>query len=94
MADSFSSSPPLPLNTLVHHLSIKLTLMNYLICGNQVIPILTSHDMLSYVDDTSSPLAATITSEGKEVVNSAYSVWFAFDQKMLSLSSYHFRRKR
>ena len=50
MADSASSSPSLPLNTMVHMLIIKPTSSNYLLWKNQFVPLLASQDLFGYLD--------------------------------------------
>ncbi|RVW97500.1 hypothetical protein CK203_026198 [Vitis vinifera] len=50
MAASSSSSSPLLLNTMVHMLTIKLTSSNYFLWKNQFIPLLTSQDLLGFLD--------------------------------------------
>ena len=52
MDDSASSSPSLPLNTMVHMLTIKLTSSNYLLWKNQFVPLLASQDLFGYLDGT------------------------------------------
>ena len=50
MADSASSSPSLPLNTMVHMLTIKLTSSNYLLWKNHFVPLLANQDLFGYLD--------------------------------------------
>ncbi|KAL6320943.1 hypothetical protein AAG906_010752 [Vitis piasezkii] len=57
MATSSSSLSPLPLNMMVHMLTIKLTSSNYLLWRNQFIPLLTVQDLLGFLDDSSKSVA-------------------------------------
>ena len=50
MADSASSSPSLPLNTMVHMLTIKPTSSNYLLWKNHFVPLLANQDLFGYLD--------------------------------------------
>jgi hypothetical protein len=63
-----SSSTSLPLNTIVYMLIIKLTSSNYLLWRknyllwrNQFILVLTSHDLLGFLDGSVSTLSPQIT---------------------------------
>ena len=48
MVDLASSSPSLPLNTMVHMLTIKLISSNYLLWKNQFVPLLASQDLFGF----------------------------------------------
>lgn len=70
--DSALSSSSLPLNTPVHLLSIKLSSSNYLVWRSQVVPVLTSYDLLSHVDGSSVALPTSIDSDGKSIPNPTF----------------------
>lgn len=81
-----SSSPSLPLNTMVHMLTIKLTFSNYLLWRNQFIDLLTSQDLFGFLDGSVRAPSLKITgSDGTTQVNSAYTSWLNTDQTRLSL---------
>ncbi|RVW31317.1 hypothetical protein CK203_103440 [Vitis vinifera] len=86
MATSSSSSSPLPLNTMVHMLTIKLTSSNYLLWRNQFIPLLTSQDLLGFLDGSvPAPSPKVIGSNSITQVNPAYTSWLTTDQTLLNL---------
>jgi alpha-N-arabinofuranosidase len=81
-----SLSPSLPLNTMVHMLTIKLTSSNYLLWRNQFIPLLTSHDLLGFLYGSIAVPSPQITgTDGSTQVNPTYSSWLNTDQTLLSL---------
>eukprot|EP00261_Vitis_vinifera_P016957 XP_010646393.1 PREDICTED: uncharacterized protein LOC104878191 [Vitis vinifera] len=53
MVVSSSSPPTLPLNIMVHMLTIKLTSSNYLLWRNQFVPLLASQELFGYLDEES-----------------------------------------
>lgn len=76
----------IPMATLIHMITIKLSSSNYLLWKNQVVPVLASHDLLGFVDGTVPPPPATLTDEsGKVSPNPDYTTWYAKDQRILSL---------
>nr|CAN61640.1 hypothetical protein VITISV_021909 [Vitis vinifera] len=86
MAVSSSSPPTLPLNTMVHMLTIKLTSSNYLLWRNQFVPLLTSQELFSYLDGSITAPSPMITaSDGTPKSNPAYTSWLHTDQTLLSL---------
>ncbi|RVW68246.1 Retrovirus-related Pol polyprotein from transposon RE1 [Vitis vinifera] len=86
MATSSSSLSPLPLNTMVHMLTIKLTSSNYLLWRNQFIPLLTSQDLLGFLDGSVPAPSPKVTGfNGTTQMNSAYISWLTTDQTLLSL---------
>ncbi|GFZ05452.1 hypothetical protein Acr_17g0010240 [Actinidia rufa] len=81
-----SSSSSLPLNTMVHMLTIKMTSSNYLLWRNQFIPLLTSQDLFGYLDGSvRAPSPKVTSSDGTTQVNLAYTSWLNTDQTLLSL---------
>ena len=81
-----SSSPSLPVNTIVYMLTIKLTSSNYLLWRNQFILLLTSHDLLGFLDGVVPAPSPQITgSNGTTQVNPTYTSWLNTDQTLLSL---------
>jgi hypothetical protein len=81
-----SSSPSFPLNTMVHMFTIKLTSSNYLLWRNQFIPLLTSHDLLGFLDGSIPVPSSQITgTDGSTQVNPTYTSWLNTYQTLLSL---------
>ena len=86
MAALSSSSSPLPLNTMVHMLTIKPTSSNYLLWRNQFIPLLTSQDLLWFLDGSVPTPSPKVTGfNGTTQVNPAYTSWLTIDQTLLSV---------
>ncbi|KAL6325439.1 hypothetical protein AAG906_023284 [Vitis piasezkii] len=86
MVDSASSSSSLPLNTMVHMLTIKLTSSNYLLWKNQFVPLLASQDLFGYLDGSiRAPSATILAADGTTKSNPAYTSWLHTDQTLLSL---------
>ena len=89
MADSASSSSSLPLNTMVHMLTIKLTSSNYLLWKNQFVPLLASQDLFSYLDGSiRAPSTTILAAYGTTKSNPVYTSWLHTDQTLLSLLYY------
>ncbi|KAL9659143.1 hypothetical protein QQ045_018701 [Rhodiola kirilowii] len=88
MAES-SSSSKLPLNAMVHMLTIKLTSNNYWLWRNQFVPLLTSQDLFGFFYGSLKAPPSTISSpDGTSTVNPAYTSWLKTDQTVLSLLYY------
>ena len=86
MADSASSSSSLPLNTMVHMLTIKLTSSNYLLWKNQFVSHLASQDLFGYLDGSiEAPSTRILAANGTTKSNPAYTSWLHTDQTLLSL---------
>ncbi|KAJ0020179.1 hypothetical protein Pint_32711 [Pistacia integerrima] len=82
---ALSSSSSLPLNTMVHMLTIKLTSTNYLLWRNQFLPLLTSQGLFGYLDGSvQAPSPKIIGSDGTTQENPAYTS-LNTDQTLLSL---------
>lgn len=85
-SSSLMAGDSIPIATLIHMITIKLSSSNYLLWRNQVVPVLASHDLLGFVDGTVSPPPATLTDEsGKISPNPDYTTWYAKDQRILCL---------
>ncbi|GJX90099.1 retrovirus-related pol polyprotein from transposon TNT 1-94 [Tanacetum coccineum] len=82
MASSIDNSS-LPMNTLIHMLTIKLTSSNYLIWRNQINPLLLQQKGMRFVDGSYPAPSKTVTVDGKETQNSEYLSWVKTDQKVL-----------
>ncbi|GKB04384.1 retrovirus-related pol polyprotein from transposon TNT 1-94 [Tanacetum coccineum] len=71
----------IPLNTIIHMLTIKLGSSNYLSWKNQIIPILSYQNLLNHVDGTGITPPSTRREADKTVDNPDYSAWVLADQK-------------
>ena len=85
MAVSYSSPPTLPLNTMVHMFTIKLTSSNYLLWRNQFVPLLASQELFGYLDSSITAPPMITASDGTPKSNPAYTSWLHTDQTPLSL---------
>ena len=71
---------------MVHMLTIKLTSSNYFLWKNQFIPLLTSQDLLGFLDGSVlAPSPQVTDSNGTTQVNPAYTSWLTTNQTLLSL---------
>ena len=86
MADSSSSYLTLPLNTMVHMLTIKLTSSNYLLWRNQFVPLLTSQELFGLLDGSTVAPCVVITDSSRVTKpNLAHNSWLHTDQMLMSL---------
>ncbi|CAH9082491.1 unnamed protein product [Cuscuta epithymum] len=74
-----------PIATMVHMVTIKLSSTNFLLWKSQVFPMLTAFDLLGYVNGTISAPSPTITTDSVERPNPAYTAWQTTDQKILGV---------
>ncbi|KAF5470482.1 hypothetical protein F2P56_010995 [Juglans regia] len=88
-----SSTNQLPLNTMVHMVTVKLTPTNYLLWRRQFIPLLESQDLMGYLDGFSPAPSAQIlqlSAIGKPVDDTDKVYWFlrglGSDYKIFSTS--------
>ncbi|KAJ9542144.1 hypothetical protein OSB04_028650 [Centaurea solstitialis] len=81
MAPSSSTDTLLPMNTLMHLLTIRLSPSNYLLWKSQLIPLLTHQGLLGHVDGTSSAPPTELLNDNKPSPNPAYAAWIAADQR-------------
>jgi hypothetical protein len=66
-------------------ISIKLASISYLLCEEQVVPILHGYGLLSYITNDSPCLATTVTTtDGTVSQNPATTKWLRIDQLILS----------
>lgn len=81
-----TDSDSLPLSTLVHMITIKLSSSNYLLWKNQITPLLACQNLLGFVDGSKpSPPLTIMNSAGVSVSNPVYLQWYSQDQRLLSL---------
>ncbi|KAI3506048.1 hypothetical protein L1887_28402 [Cichorium endivia] len=87
MSASSSSSQDsiLPLNTVLHLITHRLTSSNYLLWNNQLLPLLAYQNLLDNVDGSADAPPSEIVSDGKPAPNPAYSAWLSADQRAVIL---------
>nr|GEY50376.1 putative zinc finger, CCHC-type, Gag-polypeptide of LTR copia-type [Tanacetum cinerariifolium] len=83
LPENFDS--PLPLATILHMLTIKLSSTNYLLWRNQVLPLLGYQKLTGYIDGTIIAPSPTITTGTTTSPNLAYATWHGADQRALIL---------
>lgn len=74
------SSEIIPLSTILHLLTIKLSSNNYHLWKNQIQPLLSYQNLLGHIDGSSFAPSTTITVEGKSSPNPTYLAWHEADQ--------------
>ncbi|KAF5754313.1 putative retrotransposon Copia-like protein [Helianthus annuus] len=84
-SSSTKSDATLPMATLLHMLTIKLSSTNYLVWIYQVFPLLSHQKLTGYVDGTIQAPAKNTITDGAEVPNPDYSSWLEADQRVLLL---------
>ncbi|KAI3494498.1 hypothetical protein L1887_40746 [Cichorium endivia] len=87
MSASSSSSQDsiLPLNTVLHLITHRLTSSNYLLWKNQLLPLLAYQNLLDHVDGSADAPPSEIVSDAKPTPNPAYSAWLSADQRAVIL---------
>lgn len=78
-----SSDASIPLNTLMHMITVKLNSTNYLLWKHQMHPILTYQDLFYHVDGFLPCPPSTITVAEKVVVNPKFTSWVSTDQRCI-----------
>jgi hypothetical protein len=81
---SDSSPTPLPFNTMIHMVTIKLSSSNYLLWKSQLLPLLDSQGLLGHMDGTL-VLPPPFDPPTSQTPNSSHLAWKATDQRLLSL---------
>ncbi|KAJ0941036.1 putative RNA-directed DNA polymerase [Helianthus annuus] len=71
----------LPMATILHMLTLKLSPSNYLYWHNQIRPLLANQELIGHVDGSISPPSKTTLVDSKEQPNPDYSTWFLNDQQ-------------
>ena len=82
-----TTDSPLPLATILHMLTIKLSSTNYLLWRNQVLPLLAYQKLTGYIDGSIPAPSKTIvtgpSTAPTTAPNPAYTAWVAADQRAL-----------
>ncbi|GJV32261.1 DNA-directed DNA polymerase [Tanacetum coccineum] len=85
MVANESTDSPLPLATILHMITIKLTSSNYLVWKNQLLPLLAYQKLTGYIDGPIATPSPTIVNDSVSSPNPAYSSWITGDQRALLL---------
>ncbi|KAK1417226.1 hypothetical protein QVD17_26351 [Tagetes erecta] len=80
-SSSTTTETKLPMATILHMLTIKLSSTNYLYWQNQLLPLLANQELLGHVDGSIPLPPKTITLDSKEQPNPAHSAWLVSDQQ-------------
>ncbi|GKB35432.1 retrovirus-related pol polyprotein from transposon TNT 1-94 [Tanacetum coccineum] len=83
--DSSNTDSPLPLSTVLHMLTIRLSSTNYLLWHKQMIPLLAYQKLTGYVDGSIPQPSPSVTTGETSSPNPAYASWIAADQRALIL---------
>lgn len=85
MSTSNPNDTTLPMNTILHLITIRLSSTNYLLWVNQMTPLLSYQHLLGHVDGSSNAPPPSITVDNKTTVNPELAEWQAADQRALIL---------
>ncbi|KAM0058932.1 putative RNA-directed DNA polymerase [Helianthus debilis subsp. tardiflorus] len=77
------SDGTLPIATILHMITLKLSSTNYLYWKNQILPLLSYQKLIGHVDGSIASPPATITTDGKESVNPKHTDWLDADQRAI-----------
>nr|KAJ0228206.1 hypothetical protein LSAT_V11C100023320 [Lactuca sativa] len=80
-----SNDSTLPMHTLIHLITIRLSSSNYLLWVNQMVPLLNYQHLLAHVDGSSEAPPTHHTVDAKQVENPAFEEWQAADQRTVLL---------
>lgn len=82
-ADTISLTPQSLLNVNMSNVT-KLTATNYMMWSLQVRALLDGYDLSGYLDGSTPSPAATITTNGADAPNPAYTIWTRQDRLIYS----------
>ncbi|KAJ9552360.1 hypothetical protein OSB04_016405 [Centaurea solstitialis] len=82
-AGDSSKDTTLPLATILHMLTIKLSSTNYLLWKNQILPLFSYQKLIGHVDGSLAAPSTTITIDGKTSPNPEYATWQEENQRAL-----------
>ncbi|PWA35172.1 zinc finger, CCHC-type [Artemisia annua] len=78
-----SSDSTLPVNTIIHLMTVKLSSHSYLLWKNQMGHVFSFQNLASHIDGSVEAPAAEIVEDGKTAANPAYHTWANADQKAI-----------
>lgn len=82
---SSSTETTLPMNTILHLITIRLSPSNYLLWVNQMTPLLTYQNLFDHIDGSSPAPPSHLVVDGKPTLNPAHAEWLAADQRAVIL---------
>ncbi|KAJ9544289.1 hypothetical protein OSB04_023996 [Centaurea solstitialis] len=82
-ANDSSKDTTLPLATILHMLTIKLSSTNLLLWKNQILPLFSYQKLIGHVDGSLAAPSTTITIDGKTSPNPEYATWQEENQRAL-----------
>lgn len=80
-----SSDSIIPMNTIMHLITNRLTSSNYLLWKNQLLHLLASQNLLTHIDGTTGAPPTEVITDGKSSPNPAYLTWLSNDQRAVIL---------
>ena len=83
--ESSSTETTLPMNTILHLITIRLSPSNYLLWVNQMTPLLTYQNLFDHIDGSSQAPPSHLVVDGKPTLNPAHAEWLAADQRAVIL---------
>ncbi|CAH1422668.1 unnamed protein product [Lactuca virosa] len=84
-SSSNTSESVLSLNTVKHLITIQLSLSNYMMCKNQLLPLLTYQNMVGRNDGSFFLPAAIITKDGILKPNLSFETWHVANKRVVIL---------
>lgn len=87
---SSSADHSLPMNTLIHMITIKLSCSNYLMWKNQMLYLFAYQNLLPHIDDSSVAPSLEILIDDKSSPNLLYTAWTIGDQRAVYSSNLPF----
>ncbi|KAM0045580.1 putative RNA-directed DNA polymerase [Helianthus debilis subsp. tardiflorus] len=80
-SSSNTNETKLPMATILHMLTIKLSSTNYLYWHNQLLPLLANQGLLGHVDGSIEPPAKTTLVNSVQQTNPEFTAWSVSDQQ-------------
>ncbi|KAJ0479330.1 putative RNA-directed DNA polymerase [Helianthus annuus] len=80
---STTTENTLPMATLLHMITVKLSSSNYLLWHNQMLLLLANQKLVPHIDGTLSAPSKTVTVDSKEQANPDYAAWPSSDQQAI-----------
>ncbi|KAK1424394.1 hypothetical protein QVD17_19723 [Tagetes erecta] len=84
-ASSSQTETTLPMATVLHMITIKLSSSNYLLWQNQMVPLLSYQQLLDHVDGSSKPPSGTILVNNEASPNPELTNWLSADKRAIIL---------
>ncbi|KAI3510913.1 hypothetical protein L1887_18051 [Cichorium endivia] len=82
---SSSADSTLPMNTILHMITNRLSSSNYLLWKSQMLPLLSYQNLLRHVDGSLAAPPSELLTDEKSSPNPAYASWLSVDQRAVIL---------